>query len=360
MLKPTIILLLLLLVTSLLATAEHIEVHLRSGSTVQGRLINQDDAALLVETVVATRKGAMTAQVSYKRSDIASITVLPDPEEEYGRRAKTATDANGHVALARWCRDHGLIGRYREEAILAIGCAPDHAEAKALLDDLGLMLADGRWRPEAEVLAAQGKVRYKGQILSKTEAAERKAAEDRQQDTQEAIGDGAAGVATCDRQLASIDRRRGQIVEDIATATAAATAARDLTRKATEAKTAFEAAETTLQQAKVQQAKIIPGDAAAVTAAATATAELQRKTEEAQKAANTAKRAAAGSERAVTTHQARVAALKDEDGRLQRQRETVVSKRAVCVKAVEEAKAELARQAQPAPAPAAVTPDAAR
>lgn len=322
-----------------LAAAERVELRLRDGSVIRGTVVSQDDTQVVVESTVATRKGAMTASRAYPRRDIASMAELPDPLIEYRRRAPAATDATGHVALARWCRDNSLAEQYRAEAMLAIGLAPQDADALALMADLGLVLADGRWRPEAEVLAAQGKVRWKGEIMTTAEAAERRAAEERQQDAERAISSGDAGLAAIDRRLATIDRRRGEIEPEIKAASDAAAASRHLTQRAAECKATYEAAE---QEMKEQQAAakakglIVVNDA------------LKRRIEESLKAWNAAKRQAIGCDRTAAQHDARAASLTSELQRLTAQREDLVAKRAAAAKALDEAKAAQAQAGTPA------------
>lgn len=160
----------LLLALALLPAATSLkedEVHLKSGGTLVGNIIKEDDA----EVKIRTRSGAV---VTVRRADIRRVEYKETPEEELQRKRKDlkADDVAGRMTLAAWGKAQKIsdqtIDLYRE--ILKI--KSDHAAARRKL----LALIDP---PAAKLLARaemDGAVRTFEKIVKlypETEAAAR-------------------------------------------------------------------------------------------------------------------------------------------------------------------------------------------
>ena len=76
-------------------------------------------------------------------------------------------DAEGHYALAVWCRRHNLRDEMMAELVAALKINPDHAGARK---DLGYVRTDGGWARREEAMRAKGMVLVDGRWVTKAAA----------------------------------------------------------------------------------------------------------------------------------------------------------------------------------------------
>ncbi len=160
-----------------LAAAAESEIRFTSGRILHGEVVSSDAERVIVKEVIAGKKGALTATITYKRADIASIVDVADVRADYARRAAAAPDGAGEQAdLAVWCAEHGLHDEAIAHAQKAVASDPANAVATRVLTGAGMILVEGRWQDEAAYLARTGQERYDGSIMTVAEATARKEA----------------------------------------------------------------------------------------------------------------------------------------------------------------------------------------
>ncbi len=100
-------------------------VHLASGGKVEGKV---EDLGESIEVV--TKFGTITL----KKSQVEEIEFKPLPQEVYQENLKALApdDVEGHLELAKWCRQHHLNKEYAELLQKAGRIDPDHEEAAKL------------------------------------------------------------------------------------------------------------------------------------------------------------------------------------------------------------------------------------
>ena len=114
-------------------------VHLRDGTTREGRIVSQTEDVVVLE--VAT--GTVKARVTINRADIDRIEVKPTQQQlleaEYNKRLHNVdpADANAVVALAKWCTSKNLFDRAEQllEKLAGQG-GRDFVRAKLALADM--------------------------------------------------------------------------------------------------------------------------------------------------------------------------------------------------------------------------------
>ncbi len=333
-----------------LAAAQQVELHLASGQVVKGEMIGQDDKEVRVKSAIATKTGTMSVTMGYKREAILSIVTLADPEVDFTKRAAAAKSADDHAALAAWCRDQAMPDRAAAQAQEALAQTADQPVALALLKDLGWIQVEGKWVKESEWLAAQGKVRYQGQILTtaEAEALKEKAKEGAAHDNAQKDLDGkAAYIVTLDKQLADLQKRPALIDAELAKANTALAAAQGQAQRVTQAKATYDGAQRNLTQAQQQNQGSTQRPGGPGTPANANTVNLQplfQAVEDARKAYNQARADAGGAESEVTRQQGAVTTLNEEKKNLERKKTDLAARRVRAVKELEAAQAALGKQ----------------
>ena len=238
-----------------LACADLFEVHLRSGQVTKGELISQDDDKIVVQSSSTSKNGkTMTITMTYKRADIASLVKLDDPVEAYRVRSAAATTAADHAKLAAWCSDMGMGALALEQAERAVELDPGQEACVKLALDAGWVRADGTWVKEADALAAAGKVRFQGRIMTIAEADELKAAAKKHAalaDAQKAAEEKGSEVAALDRPEAELRKRSAVVEFELAKARTEVANAEAASAKLAAAKAAADFAQTSLEQARI-------------------------------------------------------------------------------------------------------------
>lgn len=181
------------------------EIHLKSGRTVTGVVVERTATTLVVD-VGPGRVGfplATVVKVVSAESDLAAY-------RDRSARLR-ADDVAGWTELGYWAREQGLETQAREAFEHAVRLDPAHGAAQR---GLGRELYEGRWMTFAERQAERGLVELDGQWMSPAEREARMAAED-----------------TARRQRQAEDRAR-RAEEDAAAAEARAREAEERAREA--------------------------------------------------------------------------------------------------------------------------------
>ena len=148
------------LFTAQLAEAD--TVHTDSGGQLRGSVV-RDNAIPRDQIAVESPWG----RISLKRTDVSSIQPETPAEAEYRRRSPTVSDtAIAQMALARWCRDHGLGNQLRIHAQRVLTIDPQHEEARQLL---GYHRVNGVWMTRDDLLTQRGLIRHEGEYRTKQE-----------------------------------------------------------------------------------------------------------------------------------------------------------------------------------------------
>jgi chemotaxis protein MotB len=323
-----------------LAAAQQVEVHLRSGVVVVGEVVSDDPDKLVIKSTSVAKSGkAMSITLPYKRADIAKVVKLADPEELYRSKSVAAMSAADHLALALWCRENNLNDQSVVHAKKAVELDATQEIALKMLSDLDLALIDGMWVKESEALAAQGKVRYQGKVMTIAEADALKAAAQKDAaaaGAQKAADDKENSLAAIDKQIAEVKKRPAEIDAALQKANNDLAAAQGLAQKVPAAKAALDAAQQNLDQARTANQNQPAG---AGVNAGTNLQPLTQAVENAQKALAAARREAGGADAMAAQAKAKITALTNEKKSLEKKLENLTARREAAVKALEQAKA---------------------
>lgn len=323
-----------------LTAAQQVEVHLRSGAVVTGEIVSDDTDKLVIRSTSISKSGkAMSITLPYKRADIAEVIKLADPEEQYKDKSAAAKTAEEHLALALWCREQNLADQSVAHAKKAVELDPTQEVAVKMLSDLDLALVDGKWVKESEALAAQGKVRYQGKVMTIAEADALKAAAEKDAaaaNAQKAADDKADSLAAIEKQFAEAKKRGPELDAELQKANSALTAAQNLSQKVPAAKSALDAAQQNLDSARSSNQNQPAG------AGANSGINLQPLTqavENAQKNLAAARREASTADAQIAQAKAKITALTNEKKILEKKVENLTLRRDAAAKALEQAKA---------------------
>jgi len=144
----------LLLIAATLAAAD--EVELTSGAVVEGKVEDLGDSIRVVKS---------GGSAVYPKSMIRKITPKKTVEEIYADRLRDLkeTDADGHLALARWCVQQKLSKEALAEFRKVVALNPDQEEARL---GAGFQKVNGKWLTEDEASLAKGLVKHKGRWMT--------------------------------------------------------------------------------------------------------------------------------------------------------------------------------------------------
>jgi hypothetical protein len=138
------------------------DVHLAGGNVIEGKVV-RDEGRVTIEL----ESGRITLSAdSVERIDRRESTV------EHFERAHAALktdDVKGRMALADYCRDHGMGTRERQVLQEVIERVPDHADARSRL---GFVRSKGTWITREANYRAQGMVQVDGVWLTSEKALE--------------------------------------------------------------------------------------------------------------------------------------------------------------------------------------------
>lgn len=158
----------------------------KSGKTYTGKIVESNARHVKIKTKFA-------GVVTIPRGDVASEKVEASKEDDYAEKlAKLADDdADGHYALATWCKENKLFRQYRAQLERVVAIAPDHADARKAL---GHVRDGDEWVTRSE-LAKREKARRAAKKAAKKAAAEQPATDD-------------------DAALAAARKKRGLVLHD--------------------------------------------------------------------------------------------------------------------------------------------------
>lgn len=144
----------LLLVAAGLAAADEIE--LTSGTIVEGKVEDLGDSIRVVKS---------NGSAVYPKSMVRKITPKKTVEELYADKsaALAPADADGHLALARWCLQQKLSKEALAEFRKVVALNPDHEEARL---GAGFQKVNDKWLTEDEAAQAKGLVKHKGRWMT--------------------------------------------------------------------------------------------------------------------------------------------------------------------------------------------------
>jgi predicted nucleic acid-binding Zn-ribbon protein len=323
-----------------LSAAQSVEVHLRGGQVVVGEMVRDEPDQVMIKLTSLAKNGkTMSMTMPYKRDDIVKIVKLADPAELYPSKSAQAKSAAEHLALAMWCRENSLNDQAIVHAKKAVELDPAQEVAVKMLSDLDLALIDGKWVKESEALAAQGKVRYQGKVMTIAEADAMKATAQKQaaiSQAQKAADDKENSIATIDKQIAELQQRSTELDATLEKANNDLNVAQNLTQKVSTAKATLDAAINSLDQARAtnqqrqtnndfnNQIDLQP---------------LAQAVENAQKALNAARRESGSAEARVAQAKAKINSLTSNKATLEKNLAGLNTRREIAVKALEQAKA---------------------
>ena len=131
---------------------------LKNGGQLEGKLKSRTEKEIHFELT----QGVAIFPVDQVADVKTGTTVVDELKAKF--EALAYTDADGHYALAQWCRSQALFSEMRESLELVIQIAPDHEAARA---DLGHVRHDGKWLTSPADIEAAGYVRYLGRWYDK-------------------------------------------------------------------------------------------------------------------------------------------------------------------------------------------------
>jgi hypothetical protein len=193
----------LLFTISAAHAADQVQLKMVSGEVIAGEIVSEDDKQITLKRVMAGKKGPMTVTMSYEREKIAEVVAMPSAKDEYVKKAAAAgATAKDQLALARWCQENNLSEQAIEHAKKAAALDVTDTASRDFLGGLGQYELDGKWLNEADYMAATGKVKYGGKLVTAKEAEELKlkAVEKEAADELESKGN---RIASIDKRLAA-------------------------------------------------------------------------------------------------------------------------------------------------------------
>jgi len=126
-------------------------IHLKTGR-IEGKIIKRAEGRVTIRTPAGI-------ETTVNEKDILGVEKRKTPRDIYKAMADKIgkADAEGHYALAMWCRDHGLKNEMNAELTAVLKIDPDHGQAR---------LALGHVKTDAGWLAHEAAMRKKGRVLA--------------------------------------------------------------------------------------------------------------------------------------------------------------------------------------------------
>jgi len=111
-------------------------------------------------------KGGAARTIS--KLDVKRVEYKETSEDIYTKRAADLKDEDldGHLALARFCKQRGLNAQAKKEFEKVVAINGDHEESRLAL---GHVKHDGKWMTEEDANKAKGLVRHKGRWMTPAE-----------------------------------------------------------------------------------------------------------------------------------------------------------------------------------------------
>jgi len=158
---PSCFFVLLLLTASAPAVRADI-FHLKNGGPLEGKVIKRADGRVHIKTT----SGIVSI---HDEADIVAVEKRRTARDVYNIMAEKIKPghAEGHYALAMWCRDRDLRDEALDELVKALKIDPQHERA---WQALGYVKTDKGWLTREEAMRAKGMVLVNGRWVTKEQA----------------------------------------------------------------------------------------------------------------------------------------------------------------------------------------------
>lgn len=144
------------------------ELVLKNGGRISGQVVRLDDGGYRVTTPSGT-------VVTIDRNQVDTFTETTAEERSYAERRHAAPDTiEAQLALANWCREHGLSNEATRHAERVVELDPANADARQMLNFRNV---DGDWMTREQVMESRGMVWFEGKYRTRQEVAIRERAE---------------------------------------------------------------------------------------------------------------------------------------------------------------------------------------
>lgn len=136
-------------------TAAADEVVLRNGAAFSG-IVREAGDKVVIEVDIGT--------MTFRKSEVRSITKSSDPLKEYEQKFQTVRDAKDFYELAVWAREKGLASKSNELFRKVLSLDAGHEGARRAL---GYEKVEGKWLDGDELMMAKGFLKHNGRWLPK-------------------------------------------------------------------------------------------------------------------------------------------------------------------------------------------------
>ena len=131
------------------------ELVLKNGAAFSG-VVREEGEKVVIELDFGT--------MTFRKSEVRSISRTSDPIKEYEQKLSMATDAKSAYDLAIWAREKGLGTRANDLFRKVITLNPDHEGARRAL---GFEKVEGKWLDGDDLMTARGLLKHNGRWLPK-------------------------------------------------------------------------------------------------------------------------------------------------------------------------------------------------
>lgn len=154
-------------------------------------------------------KGAISRTIA--KIDVRRVEYKETSEDVYKKRAAALKDddLDGHLALARFCKDRALTSQAKDEYAKVLAVNADHEEANLAL---GRVKHEGKWMSEDDANKAKGLVKHKGRWMTPA-ARDLDIALDEQRELDKKIV--AEVRKLVDRVASSDEKKRQEAIDDL-------------------------------------------------------------------------------------------------------------------------------------------------
>ena len=124
-------------------------IHLKTGR-IEGKIVKRAEGRVTIRTPAGI-------ETTVNEKDILGVEERKTPRDIYKAMADKIgkADAEGHYALAVWCRDHDLKNEMNAELTAVLKIDPDHEQARLAL---GHVRTDGGWLTREAAMREKGMV----------------------------------------------------------------------------------------------------------------------------------------------------------------------------------------------------------
>jgi len=136
--------------------------HLKTGGPLEGKVIKRAGGRVYIKTT----SGIVSI---HNEAEIVAVEKRKTARDVYNIMAEKIKPghAEGHYALAMWCRDRNLKDEARDELVKALKIDPEHERAWRAL---GYVKTDKGWLTREEAMRAKGMVLVNGRWVTKEQA----------------------------------------------------------------------------------------------------------------------------------------------------------------------------------------------